>query len=319
MNLNEELFKALIDGDLTKVKELLKRGAYVNTRNEEYQTPLHVAVSHCYVDIVELLIEHGADVNARDKSGYTPLHEGAFWGQGQIVRALLESGANVNAKSEGGTTPLHFAAGKDHPSVAEILIKYGADINARDNIGQTPLHAAASDCSADVVALLLKHGADINAKDTRGRTPLDIAREEGCGRVCELIENYIYHNIFSVESKELFLGEWGKIILKVKAEWIKQEIYSIRLAIEGDVEWAMPEYVVISKDTESAIEIPLKPQLEGEIPVKISVEIYGEKESKNVSKIIWLKVNKRIKTCRNCNAPVEPGARYCWNCGAKLI
>jgi hypothetical protein len=37
MNLNEELFKALIDGDLTKVKELLKRGAYVNTRNEKHQ------------------------------------------------------------------------------------------------------------------------------------------------------------------------------------------------------------------------------------------------------------------------------------------
>jgi alanyl-tRNA synthetase len=33
---------------------------------------------------------------------------------------------------------------------------------------------------------------------------------------------------------------------------------------------------------------------------------------------VGLEVGRRQKVCPSCGAPVEPGAKYCWKCGAKL-
>jgi predicted amidophosphoribosyltransferase len=31
-----------------------------------------------------------------------------------------------------------------------------------------------------------------------------------------------------------------------------------------------------------------------------------------------LEKSARVKRCPICGAPIEPGAKYCWNCGARL-
>jgi hypothetical protein len=65
---------------------------------------------------------------------------------------------------------------------------------------------------------------------------------------------------------------------------------------------------------EVVIEVPVKPRVGGEIPVKVRVESSGSKSSK----IVWLKVVEKAGKCPACGAQVEPGAKYCWRCGAKL-
>ncbi|MCC6004418.1 MAG: ankyrin repeat domain-containing protein [Thermofilum sp.] len=84
MNLDEELFKAVENGDIARVKELLKKGANVNAKTWENSSPLHVALARVgymeesmrkrMVDIVKILVESGADLNAKDVRGITPLH-----------------------------------------------------------------------------------------------------------------------------------------------------------------------------------------------------------------------------------------------------
>ena len=62
------------------------------------------------------------------------------------------------------------------------------------------------------------------------------------------------------------------------------------------------------------VEVPVRPVAAGELPVRIVVRSEGGEDAR----IAWLKVSERARRCPSCGAPVEPGAKYCWKCGAKL-
>ena len=150
-----DLHSAAYDGDVKRVKKLLKKGVSPNVRNESGDTPLHWAANKGRVKVVKLLLKHGADPNIKNKYGWTPLHKAAF---------------------------------EDHVEVVKLLLEHGADPNIKDKNGDTLLHWAASVGRVDVVRLLLEHGADPTVKDKNGKTPLDLARERGYGGVVSLIE-----------------------------------------------------------------------------------------------------------------------------------
>ena len=58
-----DLHSAAFEGDAERVRELLKKGADPNVRDEDGDTPLHDAASVGHVNVVRLLLEHGADPN----------------------------------------------------------------------------------------------------------------------------------------------------------------------------------------------------------------------------------------------------------------
>ena len=109
-----------------------------------------------------------------------------------------------------------------------------------------------------------------------------------------------------MECPGLRAGEWGRLLVRVQGSG------TATLSLEGDVDWMSPEAVELSG--EAVIEVPVKPRVGGEIPVKVRVESSGSKSSK----IVWLKVVEKAGKCPACGAQVEPGAKYCWRCGAKL-
>ena len=53
------------------------------------------------------LIERGATVNEKNQNGDTPLHEACYSGHTATAVALIERGASVNEKDQFGWTPLH--------------------------------------------------------------------------------------------------------------------------------------------------------------------------------------------------------------------
>jgi ankyrin repeat protein len=54
---------------------LLANNAHVNARDGRFRaTPLHLALSKSYEDLVELLLSHGADAEAEDIHGVTPFY-----------------------------------------------------------------------------------------------------------------------------------------------------------------------------------------------------------------------------------------------------
>lgn len=197
----QTLHEAVKFGIKADVEAMLAKGANVNGRNENGQTPLF-ALGEIFrgghpfpkeIDpkgIAELLLAKGADVNAKDNGGNTPLHAVVRGGEKDAVELLLAKGANVNAKNNDGETPLHSASNE---GVAKWLLAKGADVNAKNNNGETPLFNAiykAVFFRQNFITLLLAHGADVNAKDNGGQTPLRKAASYFASKeIREMLEN----------------------------------------------------------------------------------------------------------------------------------
>ena len=61
-------------------------------------------------------------VSRRDNNSDTPLHLAAFYGRGDVAALLLADGADVNARGRGGGTPLYYAVWNNRPAVAGLLL-----------------------------------------------------------------------------------------------------------------------------------------------------------------------------------------------------
>ncbi|XP_072983338.1 E3 ubiquitin-protein ligase XB3-like [Typha latifolia] len=92
-------------------------------------------------------------VNVRDDNGATPLHLAARQGRPDCVHILLDSGAIVSASTGAygfpGSTPLHLAARRGSLDCIRELLAWGADRLQRDSSGRIPY----------AVALKRNHGA----------------------------------------------------------------------------------------------------------------------------------------------------------------
>lgn len=70
---DEPLYGAASDGDVEKVRELIREGADVNYMFDVPSTPLHAASQAGHVEVMEILLKAGADPNIKDASDLTPL------------------------------------------------------------------------------------------------------------------------------------------------------------------------------------------------------------------------------------------------------
>ena len=117
----EELISAVSKVQLSKVKDLINRGADVNTKDKNGKTILHIAIENNYEDIVKFLIQNKADVNIKDNDGNTPLHLAVKNGNDFIVKLLLKAGAKKDIKNNEGKTPLDLAKEINNIEILKLL------------------------------------------------------------------------------------------------------------------------------------------------------------------------------------------------------
>lgn len=193
------IITAVEEGDAAQVKQLLEQKSLVKKRDKNGNTPLMIASSFGYLDIVQELLAHKADVNAVNSWGGTALYVACQQGHIEIVKTLLEAGADVNkgkpalvvALKEGhneiarilldsnvdvnkasDTTALIVAAGNNEKEIVKLLLDKGADVNAQNHAKETALIASSFgwENQAEIVAMLLSKGADATKTDLNGRT-----------------------------------------------------------------------------------------------------------------------------------------------------
>ncbi|KAJ2944770.1 hypothetical protein O0L34_g1659 [Tuta absoluta] len=172
---------------------LMAAPTLADARDADGLTPLHLAVVHGNVPLVQTLLAAGANVNARDDEHHTVVHWATVCGEVGALRAVLAAGADAATPDQHGGYPLHYAAqmcgapaNTDHQTrgaaleVLRALIKEGgAQVEVRDADGRTPLLWAASAGSAAAVLALHQAGARVDDSDRDGLTALHCAAARG--------------------------------------------------------------------------------------------------------------------------------------------
>ncbi|NXQ31313.1 ASB10 protein, partial [Alaudala cheleensis] len=157
------------------VQQLLQHGASANSRTEEEEdTALHVAARHGLAEHVRLLLRRGAELEAKNREGQTPLNAACAQQHRpqdmdryyRVCELLVESGASVNAADRDRQRPLHLACKNANAQIAELLLARGAHVNVMNYGGNTALHNILQVAAYKlehrpelVVRALLNHGA----------------------------------------------------------------------------------------------------------------------------------------------------------------
>ncbi|XP_041474154.1 transient receptor potential cation channel subfamily A member 1-like [Lytechinus variegatus] len=213
------------------VKLLCVHHADIDARQTNGRTPLHVAARYGSKEMVEVIIDFGkSDVNSHDDDFVTPLHIAAIKRDSNLCLALINRGALLQAKDKHSATPLMGAASvgnadtartliemaskcgikvvdylRDHDNeensvlhiavrsrnleLVEILLQNGANVNDQKSNGACPLHEAAVTGADDIARALLRYGASIMMEDDEGMTSLHrAAMHDRCGMISLLIK-----------------------------------------------------------------------------------------------------------------------------------
>ncbi len=221
------VWEAVFGGDLDVVKQAIDGGMDVNARNPQFGEPmLSTAALMGHTEIMTFLLEKGADINVRNGDGNTPLHAAAFLGRADAVELLLEHGVDANVRNNGGGSAIESAtldwgitqgilafiqlevdeavvkagrakvvriltqhaknaptslnlwkaSAKGDISTIKKALDSGSDLSTLDSqFGINPLGWAALNGQTEAVKLLLEKGADVNGRQRDGSTSLHSA------------------------------------------------------------------------------------------------------------------------------------------------
>jgi ankyrin repeat protein len=212
----EQLLKAAVEGDASRIEQLLQDGQDPNVIDEKGRSALALAAARGHVEAVRVLLRAGADpsIPSAEESAW----RAAVYSNGSALEILLEhqsklpdrapslaidAAASLNCKVlrilikhgvDAADVDILLAA-LFQPGISEgekelqkecvlFLLDAGAPVNELGSAksvmrGEAPLHAAAICNNWTIARLLLEHGANPEIQDTGGNTPADFARGLG--------------------------------------------------------------------------------------------------------------------------------------------
>ena len=214
-------FFAVHENNLDALKVLIENGVSVNDVNQYGQSMLHKCVEkHLWenrTDMIEYLIGKGADVNIKDNEGDTPLMEAVrVWYKDNLMERLIKHGADVNvvnnegknllwglldvneaclenlnlifdngfndldSKFEGYSYLLYAITRRERKDIVNFFIDKGCDVNEKNDKEQTPLMLVfdydkyiTSDFDKELIIKIIEKSDDINARDNEGKSVLN--------------------------------------------------------------------------------------------------------------------------------------------------
>ena len=134
------LIYASYHGDPEMIEMLLKHvdAKTIQQANKWNWTPLLHLARQGSVKGSLMLMKKGADVNAKDPEGNTPLILAAKCGAFELMKPMIEAGAELNAVDQTfGRTAYHWAAIHGFGNICSALQEHGIDTEKQDLDGQS--------------------------------------------------------------------------------------------------------------------------------------------------------------------------------------
>ncbi len=217
--LKTQLIEAVSDARADRVRSLLNSGAISDSKLENGDTVLMLAVKTGSHEIIKALLEKGADANFKNDKNQTPLTyalasgdektaailreagarldeqtlnadllESVKHGSIENVKTLISNGANVNACDPlDNSTPLIYAAGSGDMRILKFLTENGGGLEMKTGEGWTALMKAVIKNRTEAAAYLLEQKMNIEITDNDGNTALLLACQLGRSDIADML------------------------------------------------------------------------------------------------------------------------------------
>lgn len=140
----------------TMIKQVVKLPIDLNTRIYKGRTLMHYAVIGNNYGVVVLLAKLGVNANLCDDNYNTPLHLAVMKDSYYVVSELLKiQDIDSNALGEFDQTPLHKAVITGNLNTIKLLIQKGADPLMVDEKNQSPLDYAKDEGDETIINYLV--------------------------------------------------------------------------------------------------------------------------------------------------------------------
>ena len=220
------LHKAISDGLIDEVQNLLKDGADIDKLFGSRGTPLCAAISANQPRIVELLLQSGCDVNKGDTDNEPPICLAVRKANVDIVKLLLgKTECNVNTIDPvSGQTPIHLAIINGSISIIEMILNSRRCLyNGGNKLNETPVTLAVRQCNIEAVKLLIGAGCALNIADQQGDLPIHVAAMLPNAEMLELL---LAHAGTSETVDSLSKDNGNKKVMK-EGENIKESVVAL--------------------------------------------------------------------------------------------
>ena len=169
--------------------ELLLNHCSVDIKNNDGNTPFHIAAKNGSYSVMDCLISSGDYPldDYRNNDGNSALHLACSSGSLKVVQLLIDK-CCVTSKNSIGNTPIHVACGNNSfQLVSCLLTKCSRNLDChRNDKNDTFLHVAAKAGDLDTIKILLKY-CSTTCQNLNGDTPIHIACRANVQAVVECL------------------------------------------------------------------------------------------------------------------------------------
>ncbi|MGY5877544.1 ankyrin repeat domain-containing protein [Wolbachia endosymbiont of Nasonia oneida] len=166
--LRKNLFAAIDELNIKKVKRYVKKARYINKEKEI--------------------------INGK-KDGMAPIHLAVYKGSLEIVRFLLKNNANINAVSDGCLVPYSYVTTMSSKTeIKEMIYHCTSSTTSQVMQGFTALHLAFFYCRLDIANLLLNNNiVNVIIRNANGKTAFEVipGYESLCSDGCDMSKIYL--------------------------------------------------------------------------------------------------------------------------------
>ena len=143
-----------------------------------------------------MIQDHKADINARDDQNNTPLHVAAWCGKKDVIFLLINKfSCDANSRGYNGYSLLHSACYNNQSNLLKLLCDFLilspciSDVN-----GNTPLHICSARGNEKCVKVLLELNAPVMIRNKTGKTPKDVAKNNGHHYLTPIFDEHFKRN-----------------------------------------------------------------------------------------------------------------------------